>query len=352
MCTWAGYVGTEAAAPILLAMGKRQEGLWSGFYSGVVTLSEAHLCLAKVVGTMAQLEAETDVQGFPGTIGLVHSRTNSGGGRAWGQPFLSSGRTVACCAQGSVGQFDGTARVHLGNELLSSGRALPTATPGPVGDYPVLQDGTAVHSTEMAGEAVELERERGAEPVEAVRRVMLRMPTEAIYAFIFHDQPDSIVVANVNRRMAIGRDVSGTYIATSAVAFPDGVHWRLETPGNSIAVIERGSVHFEPIAPPGTFDVQEVMPANLDSAFLDFVRENPGCGLPHAIGQALAPLFAERGLSRRAAAGFQTMERLLTAGLIRTETGTVPGVDGRGLAPRTVFFGGDAASQDLLPRAD
>ena len=338
MCTWAGYVGTEPAAPILLEMGRRQEGLWSGYYSGLATLSGQELHLDKVVGPMSKLEAETDVLGFPGTMGLVHSRTNSGGGRAWGQPFMSSERTVVCCAQGSLGRFDPDLRVKLGDELLSIGRSFASATPGEMESYPTLQDGSAIHSTEMAGEAVEVERLLGASPQAALRTTMTRMPTEAVYAFMLRYQPGRLYVANVNQRAAIGRDETGTYIASSALAFPESVRWRAETSGNTIVVIEKDSVQFEPLASWETFPVEESFPAGVDEAILAFIRENAGCSLSMIVQGTLSSLIATRNIARRPVVGYQAIERLLLSGAIRSEEQSVPGVGGEGTAPRTVFF--------------
>ena len=82
MCTLAGYIGTKPAAPELLRAARRQEGWWSGFYSGLATAAPNRLHWAKAIGTIAKLERTTPARELPGTVGLVHSRTKSGGGRA------------------------------------------------------------------------------------------------------------------------------------------------------------------------------------------------------------------------------------------------------------------------------
>lgn len=334
MCTLAGYVGEGAAAPILLEMGKRQEGLWSGFYSGLATLSAGTFHWDKVVGDMARLAGS--VAGFPGTVGLVHSRTNSGGDREWAHPFVSGQGSFAVVAQGSYGLFaDDAKRVRLGNRLLSAGRRFRSAVKREQKKYPVLQDGSCVHSTEVTVEAVEERCEGGEEPLEAIRRVMVEDPAEGVYVFMWRGKADRLFVGNVNQRLIIGRDDKGTYLATSALAFPESVDWRMEAPANTVAVITKEGATFERLGAASDMTVEEVLPARLDEAFVDFVRDHPGSMLADVVDHALAPLFPEGKLARRAMAGYQAMERLLGAGTVRAETRTIPGVNGEGTAFRT-----------------
>ena len=342
MCTWAGYVGEQQAAPILLGMAKRQEGMWGGFYAGLVTLADDAFHLDKVVGTMAKLEAETDVATFPGAIGLVHSRTKSGGGRGWAQPFLSSRGGVACCAQGHYGRFQQDAgRVELGNELLDLGHSFSTAKPGAEGHYPLLKDGSSIHSTELACEAVEAECEKSPAATEAIRRVMLRMPTEGIYAFLLRGHVDRLFVANMNQRMIAGRDEKGMYVATSGLALPDHVLWRMELPGNTIAAIEKDAIRVEPMGPAAAFPVDESVPAELDHAVVRYVKANPGVALVNIVDDVVTPRYPRGVLTREAPAGYRCVERLLAAKVLRAETRDVPGILEGETAPTTVFFGAE-----------
>ena len=68
MCNIAGYVGTEPAAPLLLEMIERQEGLAGGYYTGIVTLADGRLHCAKVVGDTATLRAAVRDLDLPGTM--------------------------------------------------------------------------------------------------------------------------------------------------------------------------------------------------------------------------------------------------------------------------------------------
>ena len=342
MCTWAGYLGREKAAPILLEMARRQEGLWSGYYSGLVTVDAGALHWRKVVGSMAKLERETHAAELPGTFGLVHSRTNSGGDVEWAHPFVDDRDAVAGVGQGSNGLFaDQSERIRLGDALLAEGRSFRSATPGKVGSYPVLSDGSAIHVSELVTVAAASEHEKCRDPLEAVRRAVRRAPAEAVWAFVFADHPDAIVVANVNQRVVIGRDDAGTYLASSAIAFPPGVRWRCETPANTVALISRGASCFDMLAPAEELPVDETLPAGLEQAALEYIRANPGTSLPKTASHALKPLFPTGKIGRRAFACYRALERLLASGAIRSEITHVPGTNGEGAAALTVFFATD-----------
>ena len=350
MCTWAGYIGQERAAAVLLQMAKRQEGLWSGYYSGLVTVDRGRLHWEKVVGDFAKLVAETNAAELPGTLGLVHSRTNSGGDVEWGQPFVDAECTVAGMGQGSGGVFaDDSRRVALGNALLAQGRTFRSATAHKVGGYPIIADGSAIHTSELLTVAAAAEYETCRDPGDAARRAVRQAPSEAVWAFVFADQPDTIVVTNVNQRVVVGRDDSGTYIASSALAIPAGVRWRCEMPGNTLAVISREEARFELLAPAEELPVDETLPVGLENAALDYVRSNPGASLPQIAGSALNPLLPKDGLTRRGFAAYRTIERLLQSGMVRAETKHVPGANREGTAPLTVFFAAEVNMQGGSP---
>ena len=338
MCTLAGYIGSERAAPLLLEMIKRQEGLWSGFYSGAVTAADGDLHWEKTIGTFEKLELETPVRELPGTVGLVHSRTKSGGDVEWGHPFVSNDATVAVVAQGGHGLFASNAsRVALGDELLAQESSFRTATPGTIGRYPTLSDGNAIHTSELNTEAVARAYAECGDPCDAIRRVASCIPSEAVFAYLFRDRPDQLFISNVNQRIVIARNATGTFFASSAFALPDEVHWRMELSGNMLAVIDREEVHLQELAAPGAVTVDERLPAELDATVLAYLRENPRCSLPQIHNDAVAPRLPSGRLWRKSPAAYTTVERLVDAGLVTVETEPAPGVFEGETAPLTVF---------------
>ena len=110
MCNIAGYVGEKNAAPILIDMLSRQEGIDAGFYTGIATVHEGKIYYRKVLGDLADLLEQTDAASLPGKVGIIHSRTKSGGPAAWSHPFVSNGISesepnIAYVANGNSGIF-------------------------------------------------------------------------------------------------------------------------------------------------------------------------------------------------------------------------------------------------------
>ena len=138
MCNIAGYIGERPAAPILIDMMRRQEGWNAGYYTGIATIHQEKIHCAKLVGDLEQLLKDTDAASLPGTLGLIHSRTQSGGGKEWGHPFLGgqNGRvTTAYIANGSQGMFKdrldeaGEIAAGLEKRVMPSVPASPDALP-------------------------------------------------------------------------------------------------------------------------------------------------------------------------------------------------------------------------------
>ncbi|MBQ7034845.1 MAG: glutamine--fructose-6-phosphate aminotransferase, partial [Clostridia bacterium] len=83
MCNIAGYVGDRPAAPILIEMIRRQQGLDGGYYTGIATIHQGRLHYAKLAGDLDHLLENSEAMNLPGNIGIIHSRTRSGGGDGW-----------------------------------------------------------------------------------------------------------------------------------------------------------------------------------------------------------------------------------------------------------------------------
>ena len=95
MCNIAGYVGERDAAPILLDMMSRETGYGGGYYTGIATLADGRLHWDKVLGDLDLLQKALKGKKLPGHVGIIHSRSNSGGDREWAHPFVSNDETLA-----------------------------------------------------------------------------------------------------------------------------------------------------------------------------------------------------------------------------------------------------------------
>ena len=141
MCVWSAYTGKNPAAPIIWDSLRKIEGLWAGFYTGIATCDSGKIHLGKVQGNMEHWSKNFSLSDFPGTCGLIHSRTNSGGDLRWGHPFTGSSGKVAIISQGCPGVFKERANPvfeEWGNEMLRKGKRFSSSIFDLPKRYPVL----------------------------------------------------------------------------------------------------------------------------------------------------------------------------------------------------------------------
>jgi glucosamine 6-phosphate synthetase-like amidotransferase/phosphosugar isomerase protein len=227
MCNIAGYVGNKPAAGILIEMMKRQEGFGGGYYTGLATVSEGKLYHAKVIGDVEQLIKETDALNFPGTIGIIHSRSKSGGGREWAHPFIGCNGKMAYVANGASGIYNTEHYKKIANEIANSlvekGYKYEATAPNPIGRYPVLPDGTCVHMSDVMCQLISSKLDEGLNPVAAMREAFISKPSEIVGLMLHSDYPDMIFVSRINQPMMVGKGSGETFLGTTAMAFPDYV---------------------------------------------------------------------------------------------------------------------------------
>lgn len=231
MCNIAGYIGRRPAAPILSEMMKRQEGFGGGYYTGITTHDGKNMHSVKVLGDMKNLLAETDCLSFPGTVGFLHSRSKSGGGIEWGQPYTSYDNNVSYIANGTFGYFLDEKykklRCDIAQSLEKEGVTFRSRCEGMVGNYPHLSDGTSIHVSDIVCQQIAYNINKGLTPDLAMSRAISENPGEIVGLIIEKNHPDSIFVTRVNFPMMIGVAEDGdTYIATTALAFPDDVKFK------------------------------------------------------------------------------------------------------------------------------
>lgn len=315
MCVWTGYIGPREAAPEVLGMLQRIEGVWSGFYTGLAVLGDdGALRHAKTTGYSRFWLEQFRLADYPGHIGLAHSRTGSGGGAEWAHPFVSSDGRLVLIAQGSPGIFAGErgGMEAVGNRLLSAGRRFSSAVPKSNGRYPVLSDGTEVHASDVHAEAVAHAYAQSGDCQQALA-AHAELPSEAVYVTLFKDCPDTLWVANVNQRCLVGYAPGELFMATSALAFPERVERVEEVPANVVAAVQVGglrllqplSARYQPIAEPS---------AGLEEPFLAYLAGHPWSLLAHVVDQALKPCYSFSGLGRRGTAGHRLLEKLVREG--------------------------------------
>jgi len=335
MCNVAGYLGSEQAAPILLDMLAREEGFAGGYYTGVATIDGGRLHYAKVVGDLKTLRANSNAADLPGTVGIAHSRSKSGGDREWSHPFLDCAGKLAYVANGSGGILEKPADKNaIAQRLADAGHTFRSRSPEPIGSYPVLKDGTCTHTSEVMCHLIESGMAEGLSLAEAMRRAYLARPAEIVGLAIHSDYPDFVAAARFNQPLMIGRTGEATYLATTALAFPPDVVC--------------GSLEPLPILSAATIygDRTELLPFEAELPVADGIPWQAGRKMvtealavqdSTAFGElkkASARLWPEGMAVQRDMMNYEILRELHEAGCIAFETEQVPGVLPGTTAPR------------------
>ena len=228
MCNIAGYVGTKRAAPILIEMMLREEGYNGGFYTGLATIHNGELYHAKQTGNTKHLIENTNAQELPGTVGIMHSRTNDGGGDAWAHPFIGyrgEHAALAYVANGAAGFFtprlpEYSRKIEI---LLEQGYRMAKLPHTENKPYQVLSDGTHVHMSDAMCQLILRNMDRGSDTVSAMAEAFCEMPAEVVALTVTPECPNRIQWARINTPMYVGFAEHGAYLASTPLAFPDDV---------------------------------------------------------------------------------------------------------------------------------
>jgi len=225
MCNIAGYVGSKAAAPILLDMMRREEGCDGGYYIGLATLHEGKLYYAKLQGSQQDLERETAAASLPGHIGIIHSRSNDGGDDHWAHPFLGvqgGEAEIAYVANGGMGHFAPRAAGYnaVTLDLMTQGYAMPSKSLVQIPGYHPLPDGSIVHMSELMCQLILHNIHGGDDAAAAMARAYCRIPGEIVGLLLSLAEPDSIAWSRLNMPMMVSFADHGAYLASTALAFP------------------------------------------------------------------------------------------------------------------------------------
>ena len=228
MCNIAGYIGTKDAAPILIDMMLREECFNGGFYTGLATISEGRLHYAKREGNTDYLLATTNAASLPGTVGIMHSRTNDGGGDAWAHPFIGyhgEEAALAYIANGSPCYFkDRTAAYSvMVEELLAQGYRMARLPHYRNKPYQTLSDGTHVHMSDAMCQLILRNMDQGAEAVDAIAEAFCTFTSEIVGLALDPQYPDRIIWSRINMPVYIAFADHGAYLSSTPMAFPDDI---------------------------------------------------------------------------------------------------------------------------------
>lgn len=234
MCNMAAYAGREQAAPILLRMLGNEEAYGGGHFTGLATIDDdGKLHFAKACGPLSHLLETTDAAKLPGRVGIAHSRTPGFfADDEWAHPFLARDARLAYCGNGMMGVFEKTTDLRgLYAKLTALGVHLRTEKPLPPGEtYPyVTPEGNVAHISDlMAALIAEHHYRDGIDVQEAFNVSYNEAPAEATGLCVCEDEPDRVSACRLNQPLMWGRNATGNYLATAALAYIDepldGIH--------------------------------------------------------------------------------------------------------------------------------
>ncbi len=247
MCTIAGYAGNRRAAPILIEMMRKEEFMDGGLSTGIATIHEGKLYTAKVTGDLDELLRTTDAANFPGTVGIIHSRTGNNL-VSHSHPFTSEDGNLALVLNGTLrevicDEFRAESNKIM-KEFYERGFDIKSAYDNKNATR-TLPNGKGYHDTEpyalMIGDMVSglqgKELKKGM--IKATRDALTLLPADVIVLSVHALLDNTITLGTITRPMNCGFGDGETYLATSAIAFPEEVQKRsiVEIPPTTIAQV-------------------------------------------------------------------------------------------------------------------
>lgn len=226
MCNIAGYVGNRDAAPILIEMMRREEGFAGGYYTGIATMENGKIHHCKLTGNLSDLIKKTDAEKLSGKLGIIHSRSKSGGGDAFAHPFCNfrkSETTLAYVANGGANFFSDRFDecTEIAASLWRDGYSFTSVQEEEIPCYPKLPDGKTVHMSDLMAQLIARYQDNGASPDDAINSAFCEMPGEIVGLLLSPKAPESIAWSRLNMPMFVAFASHGAYLASTPHAFPE-----------------------------------------------------------------------------------------------------------------------------------
>ena len=226
MCGIVGYVGTEQAAPILLAGLSKLE--YRGYDSaGIAIRNEdtGDITVVKAKGRLKILSERTnDGRAVPGTCGIGHTRwaTHGEPSENNAHPHCTDDKSVVLVHNGIIENYQ-----ELKDKLIKSGYAFYSQT-----------------DTEIAVKLVDYYYRKTGTPLEAISRAMLRIRGSYAFGIMFHDHPGKIFAARKDSPLIIGKSQTGCLIASDVPAILDKTRNVYYIGNHEIAELSQDEIHF------------------------------------------------------------------------------------------------------------
>ena len=226
MCGIVGYVGTEQAAPILLAGLSKLE--YRGYDSaGIAIRNEdtGDITVVKAKGRLKILSEKTNEgHAVPGTCGIGHTRwaTHGEPSENNAHPHCTDDKSVVLVHNGIIENYQ-----ELKDKLIKSGYAFYSQT-----------------DTEIAVKLVDYYYRKTGTPLEAISRAMLRIRGSYAFGIMFHDHPGKIFAARKDSPLIIGKSQTGCLIASDVPAILDKTRNVYYIGNHETAELSQDEIHF------------------------------------------------------------------------------------------------------------
>ena len=226
MCGIVGYIGTEQAAPILLAGLKKLE--YRGYDSaGLAVRDEAtgKIDVVKAKGRLHILEEKTDGgKSVPGSCGIGHTRwaTHGEPSETNAHPHSTDDHSVALVHNGIIENYQ-----ELKEKLLKEGYQFHSAT-----------------DTEVAVKLIDYYYKKTGNPLEGIARAMLRVRGSYAFGILFKDYPDRMYAARKDSPLIAGKGATGNLIASDVPAILDQTRSVYYIGNMEIAELTEQELHF------------------------------------------------------------------------------------------------------------
>ena len=225
VCGIVGYVGEQQAAPILLEGLSKLE--YRGYDSaGIAVRDEAgEISVVKAKGRLKILSEKTDNgRSVHGTCGIGHTRwaTHGEPSENNAHPHCTDDRSVVLVHNGIIENYQ-----ELKDKLVKSGYKFYSQT-----------------DTEIAVKLVDYYYKKTGTPLEALTRTMLRIRGSYAFGVMFKDYPGKLFAARKDSPLIIGKNDSGSLMASDVPAILDKTRNVYYIDNHEIAELSRDEIHF------------------------------------------------------------------------------------------------------------
>jgi len=261
MCNIAGYVGDREAAPILIEMMRREEGFSGGYYTGLATVGSGRIHMEKKTGDLAYLLENTPAAELPGNVGIIHSRSDSGGGDEWAHPFLDGFHKepgLAYVANGYAGCCAGRREesIRVATELIRQDCRLDSRIEGVPGAYTDMPDGSSLHMSDVMCQVISRNVIAGMPVDKAMDRAFCDVPSQIVGLVIHKDHPGRIFFCRYDFPMFAAFSGHGAYLSSTPLAFPEDAEKIVPIPSCTCGYLTKDSLTVSPMSNPA-FTVME-----------------------------------------------------------------------------------------------